>query len=148
MRHLITISALLAMLFAGCAGKRDVNPVDVEKQAFDDLRAEIRLAIDDAERETRAIELVDVLADELESLRRLKLERQEQGRKLNANYDTTRSEFDAFVNSSNVAIRLNRQRILEKRGAFIATTTPDEWNQIFDARTDAISAAIKSTQSI
>jgi len=148
MRHLVVISSLLAMLFTGCTGNGDVSLVDVEKQAFDDLRSEIRIAIDDPERETRAIALVDELAEELESLRRKKAERQEQGRKLNANYDTTRAEFDAFTNASNVDIRRNQQRILEKRKAFIEITTPEEWNQLFDARTEAIAAAIKSAQSI
>jgi hypothetical protein len=91
---------------------------------------------------------VDEFADELESLRRLKKDMRDRGRELHADYDTTRAEFDAFINASNVEIHLNRQRILETRKAFIATTTPEEWNQIFDTRTDAISAAIDATQSI
>lgn len=148
MRHLMVILSLLAMAIAGCGGKSNVSPVDHEQQAFDDLRAEIRIAINDEERAAKAIAIVDELAEELESLRRKKTERREHNRKLNANYDTTRAEFDAFVNVSNVEIRLNQQRILEIRGAFIAITTPEEWNQISDARTEAIKAAIKSTQSI
>lgn len=148
MNHPIVCISLLAMLLAGCAGNSDVSLVDVEKQAFDDLRSEIRITIDDTGRETRAIELVDELAKELESLRQLKAERQDQGRRLNAKYDTTRAEFDAFISETSAKIRLNQQRILNLRGAFIATTTAEEWDQIFDARTDAISAAIKSTHSI
>jgi len=148
MRRLITMSSIIVMFVAGCAGKGDVTLGDLEKQAFEDLRAEIRMAIDDEERETRAIALVDELAEEMESLRLLKKERQDRGRKLNANYDTSRAEFDAFVSSSDAGIRLNQQRILELRKAFIATTTPEEWGQISAARTDAISAAIKSTHSI
>lgn len=148
MKRLMVILSLLAIAIAGCAGKSNVSPVDHEKQAFDDLRAEIHIAISDEEREAQAIALVDELAEELESLRRKKAKKQEHGRKLNANYDTTRTEFDAFISASNVEIRLNQQRILEIRGAFIAITTPEEWNQIFDARTEAIKAAIKSTQSI
>ncbi|TDJ43864.1 MAG: hypothetical protein E2O51_07445 [Gammaproteobacteria bacterium] len=148
MRHMLVISSLLAMLFVGCAGQGGVNLADVEKQAFDDLRSEIRIAINDAERETKAITLVDELSEELESLRSLKTISREQGRRLNANYDTTRAEFDVFISASNVEIRLTQQRILEKRVAFIAITTLEEWNQIFNARTNAISAAIESIQSI
>ena len=102
MRHLIAILSLLAMAIAGCAGKSNVSLVDLEKQAFDDLRAEIRSAINDEEREVKAIAIVDELAEELKSLRRKKTERRENGRKLHTNYDTTRAEFDAFLNSSNV----------------------------------------------
>jgi len=148
MRHLAVISTLLAMLLAGCAGTGDASLVDVEKQAFDDLRTELRLVIDDPEREARAIAIVDELTIELESLSRKKAERQEQGRVLNANYDTTRAEFDAFTKASNSDILLNQQRILDKRKALIEFTTPEEWRQIFDARTEAIDAAIKSAKSI
>jgi len=145
---MLVISSLLAILFVGCAGQGGVNLVDVEKQAFDDLRSEIRIAINDAERETKAIAVVDELAEELESLRSLKTKSREQGRRLNANYDTTRAEFDALISASNVEIRLTQQRILEKRVAFIAITTLEEWNQIFNARTNAISAAIEAIQPI
>lgn len=148
MRHMLVIASLLAILFVGCAGQGGVNLVDVEKQAFDDLRSEIRIAINDAERETKAIAVVDELAEELESLRSLKTKSREQGRRLNANYDTTRAEFDALISASNVEIRLTQQRILEKRVAFIAITTLEEWNQIFNARTNAISAAIEAIQPI
>lgn len=148
MKHLILISSLLAIFLAGCAGNGDTSLVDAEKQAFDDLRSEIRIAIDDPERETKAIALIDELAGELESLARKISDKQEQGRKLNANYDATRAEFDAFTNASNTDIRQNQQRIMEKREALIEITTPEEWNQIFDARTEAIDAAFKSAQSI
>lgn len=136
------------MLIGGCAGKGDVNPVDVEKQAFDNLRSEIRIAVDDPERETKAIAVVDELAAELESLRRKTAERHEQAKNLNANYDTTRAEFDAFISASNADIRLSQQRILEKRERLIEVTTPEEWDQILDARTEAIDTAFKSTQAI
>lgn len=148
MRHLIVVLSLLAMAIAGCAGKSNVSLVDREKQAFDDLRAEIRSAINDEAREVKAIALVEELAEELKSLRRKRTERRENSRKLHTNYDTTRFEFDAFINSSNVEIRLNQQRILKIRGDFVAITTPEEWTQIFDARTKAINAAIESIQSI
>ena len=144
MKHLIVISSLCAILLGGCAGKGDVSAVDVEKQALDDLRSEIRIAIDDPERETRAIAVVDGLADELDSLRLLGAQRQEQSKKLYANYDTTRAEFDTFASTSNEDIRLSQQRIVEKRKALIEVTTPEEWDQIADARSEAIDAAFKS----
>ena len=82
MRHLIVVLSLLAMAIAGCAGKSNVSLVDREKQAFDDLRAEIRSAINDEEREVKAIALVEELAEELKSLRRKRTER----RKMAGNY--------------------------------------------------------------
>ena len=148
MKHLIIASSLLAIFLAGCAGKGDTSLVDAEKQAFDDLRAEIRIAIDNPERETMAIAIVDELAAQLASLLAKKKDKQEQARKLNADYDTTRAEFDAFVSVANTEIRMNQQRVLEQRKALIEITTPEEWEQILDARTDAIDAAFDTTKSI
>ncbi len=43
----VLLFAVIVSAIAGCAGKDDVSPVDVEKQAFEDLRSEIREVIDD-----------------------------------------------------------------------------------------------------
>jgi len=48
----------------GAGGKSIVSSVDHEQQAFDDLRAEIRIAINDEERAAKAIAIVDELAEE------------------------------------------------------------------------------------
>jgi hypothetical protein len=53
----------IACAFGGCASKDDVSPADVEKQAFEDLRSEIRAVIDDPAREGEAIILVDELSE-------------------------------------------------------------------------------------
>lgn len=55
----------IALAFAGCGGKDAVTPVDIEKQAWEDLRSDVREVISDPEREAEAIKLVDVLADDL-----------------------------------------------------------------------------------
>jgi hypothetical protein len=144
----LAIAAIFALMFTGCAGKGSETLEDAEAQAFSDLRAEIRVAISDEDRKTEAIAIVDKLAEELESLRSLKAERQRQGRMLNANYDSTRAEFEALGKLSDTEIQLNKQRILRLRSDFMATTTPDEWEQISEVRTEAIVAAIQATHSI
>ncbi len=65
----VLLFAVIVSTIAGCAGKDDVLPVDVEKQAFEDLRSEIREVIDDPAREAEAITLVDALAEDLNTLR-------------------------------------------------------------------------------
>ena len=61
--------AAIACAFAGCGGKDAVAPIEVKKQAFEDLRSEIREVIDDPAREAEAITLVDALAEDLNTLR-------------------------------------------------------------------------------
>lgn len=136
------------LIFAGCASKDDVSPVEAEKQAFDDLRSEIRDVIDDQAREDEAIVLLDSLATELEALRSRVAERKQRIRKLNANYDTPRAEFDAYLLQANQEIQENRRRIGGSRRAFIAIVTPDELSAIRKVRSKAMIAAIKSIQAI
>ena len=44
------VFAAIAYAFAGCGGKDAIAPIEVERQAFEDLRTEIRKAIDDPAR--------------------------------------------------------------------------------------------------
>ena len=147
-RFQFSLMLLLLVAIAGCSGKSDVRPESVEDDVLSELRAEIRSAISDPEREASAIAIVDEFAMELASLKRAKMDRQIQFRKLNANYDTTRSEFDAFVRESNDSIYMNQQRVVKQREAFVAITSSEEWAQILDARIKVIDSTFESVQSI
>ncbi len=140
--------AAVACVFAGCGGKDAVAPIEVEKQAFEDLRTEIRGAIDDPARETEAIALLDGLADDLHSLRDRISERKQRTRQLNANYNTPRADFEALFDQVDREIQSNQQRVTEKHRALLAITTPEEWSAISKARTRAMNAVIKSLQAI
>ena len=85
---------------------------------------------------------------ELKALREKTLARQARAKKLNANYDTTRAEFEAFFERVNRDIRLNRQQAGKSHRAILAILTPDEWSQISKARTSVMSAATKAIQLI
>ena len=147
-RACLFATTVLALTLAGCGGKDVVLPVDVENEAFEDLRSEIREAIDDPARETEAIALVDNLADELRALRDKISARKMRTKELNANYDTSRADFDVFFEQVNSEIRSNQQRVTKNHRALLAITTPEEWSQISKARSKAMSAAIKSIQTI
>lgn len=142
MKYLLAVASVMLVL-SGCSNKNDTN---VEKQALDELRAEVRVVITDPERQGKALNIIDELSQELQLLRQKKAQRQAESRKLNANYDTTRAEFDAFINEKQVDIRLSQQRILEKRSALIAATTDEEWEQISDVRSDSIDDAINAVK--
>ncbi|GEA50832.1 hypothetical protein VIN01S_16360 [Vibrio inusitatus NBRC 102082] len=142
MKYLILIPSLLLMLSACSSG----NETNVEKQAFEDLRTEIRVAITDPEREKEVLMIIDELSEELQLLRDKKEQRQVQTRKLNANYDTTREEFEVFIKAKHADIRLSQQRILNKRDALIEATTHEEWDQIINKRSTSIDNAIKVVQ--
>lgn len=131
-----------------CSGTSDVAPIDVEKQAFDDLRSEVRMAIGDPARETEAIVLVDALALQLDSLRERISERRRRAKQLNADYDTSRADFEAFFDQVNSQIRSTKRQVSEAQRALFAVTTADERAAISKAHTKAMDAAIRHIQTI
>jgi len=137
-----------ACVFTGCASKDDVSPMEVETQAFEDLRSEIREVIDDPAREKEAIAMLDSLAEDLETLRVSVSERRQQFRELNANYDATRAEFEAFFDQVDRQIQSNKRQASEKNRALFAIITPDERSAISKVHSKAMNAAIRNMQSI
>ncbi len=147
-RKSAVLFAAIACAIAGCGGKDAVAPIEVEKQAFEDLRTEIRGAIDDPAREAEAIALLDGLADDLHTLRDKISDRKQRTRQLNANYDTLRADFEALFDQVDREIQSNQQRVTDKHRGLLAITTPEEWSAISKARTRAMNAVIKSLQAI
>jgi len=137
-----------ACAFAGCASKDDVSPADVEKQAFEDLRSEIRAVIDDPAREGEAIALVNELSEDLNVLREKIAQRRQRVRELNTNYDTTRADFEAFFDRVDRQIRWNKRQVSEKHREFLAIMTPDERSAISKTHSKARDAAIRNIQTI
>ena len=140
--------AAVACAFTGCASKDDVSPADVEKQAFEDLRSEIRAVINDPAREREAIALVDELSEDLNTLREKISERRQRVRELNADYDTTRADFEAFFDRVDRQIRWNKRQVSEKHREFLAIMTPDERSAISKTHSKARDAAIRNIQTI
>ena len=140
--------AAVACVFAGCGGKDAVAPIEVEKQAFEDLRTEIRGAIDDPAREAEAIALVDLLVDDLDNLREKISARRKQVRQLNADYDTTRADFEAFFDQVDKEIQANKWQVSERQRELLSVTTPDERSAISKAHSKAMDAAIRNIQII
>jgi len=147
-RALVLFCIGIALMVTACAGKDNVSPVDVETQAFEDLRVEIREAVVDPANEAEAIRLVGVLQDDFEALRSSIAERSRRLKELNADYDTPRSEFEAFLTDAEAEMRGSRQRTSETHHALLRAMTAEERSQIDKVRSKAISAAIRSMQSI
>ncbi len=138
----------IACAIAGCGGKDTVAPIEVKKQAFEDLRTEIREVIDDPAREAEAITLVDALVEDLTTLRERISERSRRVKQLNADYDTPRADFEAFFDQVDMEIQSNKRQVSERQRELFAITTPDERSAISKAHTKAMDAAIKSIQAI
>jgi len=143
----VAVFSTFFLLIAGCASKDDVAPVDVEKQAFEDLRDDVRNAVTDPAREAEAIRLVGVLEQDLADLRASVTARKKRAKELNADYDTPRADFESFLFGVESEVRENRRRVSETHQAFLANVTAEERSTIAKTHTKAMNAAIKTIQS-
>ena len=139
---------VLMLSITACAGKNKASAIDIEREAFDDLRAEIREVIDDPFREMEALALTDELIEALDHLRERVTKRRLRMRELNEDYDTTREEFDAFFDDVEADIHVNRIEAIESERALVAVLTPEERILLEKLHTKAMKASIKSIQSI
>ena len=137
----------IASLVVSCA-KDDVAPVDVEKQAFEDLRAEINEAVTDPAREAEIIRLVGVLEQDLADLRVNVMARKNRVNELNADYDTLRADFEAALEGIETEVRDHKKRVSETHRALLANVTAEERSAIAKAHTKAMNATITSIQAI
>ena len=144
----LLLCATIAIMVFACADKGDVKPVDVENQAFEDLRNEIRVAVADPAREAEAIRLVGVLQKNILTLRSTIEARASRLRELNSDYDTSRADFEAYLASIEAEARERKQNVVATHHALLAAMTAEERLQVDKLRSKAIAAAIISIQSI
>jgi capsule polysaccharide export protein KpsE/RkpR len=138
---------VVASLFIACA-KDEVAPVDVEKQAFEDLRAKIVEAISDPAREAETLRLVGVLEEDLAALRTNIAARKSHVRELNANYDTPRAEIESYLAGIEEEVLEHKRRVAKTNRALLANVTAEERSAIAKTHTKAMNASISTIQSI
>jgi hypothetical protein len=136
----------LILILSGCANNKS-TPTEVEQQAFDDLRAEIRNVVDDQQRATAAVEIVDELEIDLADLRERIATRKRRVRELNADYDTSREEFEVYLSQVAGEVRDHRNQMSDTYQHFLDLITEDERLAIGKAKTRAMNSAVRSIQS-
>ena len=148
-KDILTALFLCCLLgLAGCMGKEPVSAVDVEKEAFDDLRSQVKAVVVDPDREAQAIEIIDSLAGSLDDLRTSISQRKRKARDLNADYNATRPQFEQLLSATGADMKANKENVSVKHRALRKAVTSEEWDDLTKASTDAMSAAVKSIQSI
>ena len=145
-----TLTALLVTLMimgAGCAGKDKPSPTDVEGQAFNDLRAEIRAVISDTDRAGQAIEITNDLEASFDTLRERLAERSARVKALNADYDALKEDYIALFNDIQKDMEKNQQHISQLHRKLIGVTTAEEWAALKKLKNATLDAALTSIQS-
>jgi long-subunit acyl-CoA synthetase (AMP-forming) len=143
-------STLLAV--AGCSliacGGKNIAPEEIEKQAFEDLRVQVRDIVDDATREAEILVLIDQLQGNFDTLRSAMVTRRADLRALNADYDATREQFAELIERHGKEVKFSHAQFMRSRQAFVSATTPDEWSAMGKSNTKSMATLARSLQSI
>jgi hypothetical protein len=137
----------LATGTVGCTGKK-ASPLEIEQQAFDDVRAEIQSVVADPERAAEAVALISAIQESFSATQKDIAAREVNLRTLNADYDASRADIAAQFEQVALDIKLNRENVSEIHRRLMSILTADEWAALEKARSDALDAAIRSIQSI
>lgn len=141
-------SGLVSLWLVSACGGSPATPQEIERQAFDDMRTEVRGIVEDIEREATLVGLVDQLETDYSNLRSLAEARRLKLRALNADYDTTREEFAKFLDEFNGQLERDHKKFRESRRAFIDATTPEELSAIGKSNTKSMARLANSLMSI
>ncbi len=117
---------IVVATLAACSGSPTADE-DIEKQAFDDLREEVRTVVEDPEREAVVVALVDSMEEQFAVLRDSAATRRQVLQDLNADYDATREQFVEFLGIHNAELRRGQQAFLESHRELVEATTAEEW---------------------
>ena len=152
MRNMIKFTLTIltsAILFAGagCAGKDKPSPVDLEAQAFADLKAEIREVVSDAERAEQAIAITEELETSFDDLREHLAERSAKVQALNADYDAPKEDYIKLFNGIQKDVKRNQRQVSDLHRKLIEVTTAEEWANLKKLRNATMEAAVTSIQS-
>lgn len=145
-KRLVALSCVL-FLIAACGGTPPTT-AELENQAFEDLREEVRQTIEDSNRQAAVVAVIDQLHDEFTSLRRLAEERRARIRELNADYDATREQFAAMVNEFNAQREAKHKRFQNVQDSLRSSVTPEEWADLEKTNTKAMASLARLIAAI
>lgn len=140
--------ALCALAVAGCGGKNALSPQEVVAEAFDDLRDQVTQIVGDTQRRSTAVELVNRLEQDYDTLYATVEQRRTRVRALHADYDATRESLIALADQLESDMREARKATGVTHRELMAAMTADEWAKVSKANTRTMKAAIAALQSI
>jgi hypothetical protein len=138
---------VIAMALMACGGKTPVSTLEMEQSAFDDLADEVRAIVKDPNRTDEVLALVEQFEQEFAAFSALLADQRVETRALNANYDATREEFDDFLAANQERMTAARERVTDAHLALITATTPEEWDSLRKATSDAMGKLSNSLRS-
>jgi hypothetical protein len=139
---------LPALLLAACSGINSVTPEEKERQAYEEFRETIKEVIQDPERQVEILSLAEKYQAAFKKLRATVEAQRNELRNLNADYDATREQFQAFIDKYDTEIGAARKEATDNRMAFVRATTAEEWAALKKADAKALKNMVSTTQAL
>jgi hypothetical protein len=139
---------LCALMLVACSGVNTVAPEEQERQSFEDFRETIKDVIEGSDRQQEILGLVEAVQLDFKNLRATVGEQRAELRSLNADYDATQEQFQAFIDKYDAGIRAARKQATDSRMAFVRATTNEEWAALKKADANVMKTMVNTIQGI
>ncbi|GEM_PF-5321654 len=137
---------LIALLYLGaCANTPEPSGEASARQAFEDMRTSIREVLQDSSQEEALIlGLIDQFEADFWQLREVSRLRRERFRSLNADYNSTREDFEVFYATHDKQVVQSHEQFRQSRRALRDALTEEEWSALSAASNRYMAALAKS----
>jgi hypothetical protein len=130
-RYYFVAVLTMALVVVGCISTGEkASPQDDQAKAFNELKAQLTLVVEDKVRAGVALKFIDELEVDVKQLLGAISKRKQGFEDLNANYNTTREEFSVFFNAINNNIQLRSKEITTKYRRMQKLLTSAEQKQL------------------
>jgi DNA repair ATPase RecN len=146
--HVMVTLLLPALMLTACSGINSVTPEEKERKASEEFRETIKEVIQGPERQVEILSLAEKYQADFKKLRATVAAQRNELRNLNADYDATREQFQAFIDKYDAEIRAARKGATGSRMAFVRATTAEEWAALKKADAKALKNMVSTTQAI
>ena len=139
---------LPVLMLTACSGINSVTPEEKERNASEEFRETIKDVVQDPERQVEILGLAEKYQAAFKKLRATVEAQRNELQNLNADYDATREQFQAFIDKYDTEIRAARKEATGSRMAFVRATTAEEWAALKKADAKALKNMVSTTQAI
>lgn len=129
----LSLCVLLGLIF-GCStfGKKEKTEFEPGSKWLEDMRARVEGNIEDQNKKTRMLALVDQTEKDVQKVDRLVRKLYADLSTLGENYNSTPQEFRMVISEFEASRREVRARIIESRFKMRDLSTPEEWKKLTD----------------
>ncbi|HEX4797248.1 MAG TPA: hypothetical protein VH370_25870 [Humisphaera sp.] len=147
MPFVVRAGAMIAAILSLAVGCKHETPPQQAQQEFHDYQERIREVIKDPDRAQQMIELTDDLQRQVNQLRVQLANSRAELAAMDANYNTTRAEFEAVFRQQDADRQVLIDKAISARAQMSKLLTESEWKSLHDIGLETLDADLKALAS-